>query len=293
MSLAGGLAASGSGYLGATLGAPLYLVSLRAKSLAQPGTTEWFDPPASAPSPYRMNPSPAEQWLRAQALRFNQRLPDRPIEVTWVSDPRLLPRSVNNRVARPDFTTFPAWFDVRETGQGQTVAAALGATSGYFQEYASWAPWVAWQFDYTAAFVDLVAHPSLPPSIRDLLLPYVYASVAITERQVDQLRLHQVHAKHRGTGLEGSWRALQAQIRLSEPEGGFTTEVIDGTLGAIRKELLTQEVKLATKAAAAQRAARSTGGNSAGTSGGNSSSQFSKKGKRRGQPHAAPPPPEA
>ena len=109
---------------------------------------------------------------------------------------------------------------------------------------------MSWLFDLTAAFVDLVAHPSLPPSIRDLLLPYVYGYVDLCESTTNHLRLHHVHAEHKGTGLEGSWRALQAQIRLGSSEQGFTTDVIDGTLSAIRKELLNQELKHATKTVA-------------------------------------------
>ena len=151
-----------------------------------------------------MNPLPAEQWFREQALRFNNRLPDRPIKVTGLSDPQFLPRASHNRVARPDSARFPLWFDAKETGQGQSIAATLGINSGFFQEYASWAPLVAWLFDCAAAFVDLVAHPSLPPSIRYLLLPYLYGYVDLCEVATNHLRLHHVHVEHKGIGLEGS-----------------------------------------------------------------------------------------
>ena len=105
-----------------------------------------------------MNPSPAELWLREQSERFNGRLPDRPLPVTWLSDPRRLPRSPCNRVARPGFAAFPLWFDVRQTSQGQELASALGPNSGYFQEYAAWSPWASWGFDLTASFVDDALH---------------------------------------------------------------------------------------------------------------------------------------
>ena len=200
-----------------------------------------------------MNPSPAEQWLRVQSHRFNGRLPDRPLPVTWLSDPRVCPRSPFNWVARPDFAAFPVWFDVKQTSQGQELARVLGPHSGYFQEYAAWAPWAAWGFDLTAAFVDLVAHPDLPPNIRDLLLPYVYGYVQLAEAESNQLRLHHVHAEHKGTGLEGSWRAIQANLRLTGGSQGFQTDAVDGLLLRMRTELLNQEVKLATKTAAARR----------------------------------------
>lgn len=203
-----------------------------------------------------MNPSPAELWLREQSERFNGRLPDKPLPVTWLSDPRRLPRSPCNRVARPDFAAFPLWFDVRQTSQGQELASALGPNSGYFQEYAAWSPWASWGFDLTASFVDLAAHPDLPPQIRDLILPYVYGYVQLAEAESNQVRLHQIHAAHKGTGLEGSWRAIQAQIRLTGGEQGFRSDAVDGTLQRMRTELLNQEVKLATKNAAARRLAQ-------------------------------------
>ena len=63
-----------------------------------------------------------------------------------------------------------------------------------------------------------------------------------------------MHAFHKGTGLDGSWRALQAQIRLASGSAqGYTTAEIDGTLERMQHELFNQELKLATKSAAARR----------------------------------------
>ena len=85
-----------------------------------------------------------------------------------------------------------------------------------------------------AAFVDLVAHLDLPPHIHDLLLPYVYGYVQLAEAESNQLRLHHVHAEHKGTGLEGSWRAIQANLRLTGGSRGFQTDAVDGLLLRMR-----------------------------------------------------------
>ena len=200
-----------------------------------------------------MNPNPAEQWCRDQALRFSNRIPDGPIEEAWLPDPRFLRRAVNNPVSRPAGARSPHWFDVRDTAEGSSIANALGANSGYFQEYAGWAPTVSWLFDATAALVDLSAHPDLSKPVRDLLLPYIYTFVEVTEAVHDQLSLQQIHAKHKGTGLEGSWRAIQAEIRLADRNQRLVTSSVHGTLDRLRKELLTQEIKFATKSAASRR----------------------------------------
>jgi hypothetical protein len=160
-------------------------------------------------------------------------------------------------MARPAGARSPFWFDVRDTAEGSAVATALGPNSGYFQEYAGWAPLVSWLFDATAAFVDVAAHPDLPASVRDFLLPYLYTYVEVTEALHDQLALQRIHAKHKGSGLEGSWRAIQAEIRLADRGQRFSTSRVDGTLERMRKELLTQELKHVTKTAAARKATSS------------------------------------
>ena len=105
----------------------------------------------------------------------------------------------------------------------------------------------------TAALVDLSAHPDLSKPVRDLLLPYVYTFVEIVEAQHDQLSLQQIHAKHKGTALKGFWWAIQAEIRLVNRNQRFVTSSVQGTLDRLRKELLTQKIKFATKSAASRR----------------------------------------
>ena len=117
---------------------------------------------------------------------------------------------------------------------------------------------MSWLFDTVAAFVDVSAHPDLPPSVRDFILPYLYSLVEVTEAFHDQLSLQRIHAKHKGSGLEGSWRAIQAEIRLADRGLRFGTTRVDGTLERMRKELLTQELKHATKSAASRKQTSST-----------------------------------
>ena len=152
-----------------------------------------------------MNPTPAEQWCRDQARRFNNHIPTAAIETCWLPDPALLPQSVNNPVARPAGARAPYWFDVRDTAEGSSVANALGANSGYFQEYAGWAPPVSWLFNTTAAFVEVAAHPDLLPSVRDFIFPYLYSYVEVTEALHDQLSLQPIHAKHKGLCCGATW----------------------------------------------------------------------------------------
>lgn len=233
-----------------------------------------------------MNPSPAELWLREQAVRFCNRLPDQPLEATWLSDPRFLRRAANNPVARPDGACAPHWFDVKHTAEGLAIANALGPNSGYFQEYASWAPSVSWLFDSVAGIVELLAHPHLPSHIRDLFLPYLYAQVQIVGAQHSLLALQRIHAHQKGTGLEGSWRALQAGIRANALDSRFKTDEIDGALEKFKKELFTQELKLTTKHAAARRTQSASSSGAA-----PAPSNPAGRGRGRGR-NAAPPKPE-
>ena len=131
------------GYLGALLGPPPYLVSLRANSLAQPEGTECLSPSPAFGRVLSMNRTPGEQWLLEQADRFNDGPPTASLDTVWLPDPRLLPRAVTNPIIRPLGARFPEWFDVRRTSEGAQLAQELGVNSGYFQEYQNWAPFVA------------------------------------------------------------------------------------------------------------------------------------------------------
>ena len=206
-----------------------------------------------------MNPSPAELWLRDQALRFNETIPVGPVQDAWLPDPRLLPPCVNNPVHRPPGVRFPEWFDVRHTATGAAVASSLGASSGYFQEYASWAPFVSWIFDLTAAWIHVTAHPAFPPVLRDVNLPYLHALVTCVERLDASLRLHQVHADQKGTLLDGTWRALQSNLRLGGASRRFSTAFIDEPLAKLRTDALGHQLKLASKTAGAKANRAATG----------------------------------
>ena len=102
----------GGGYLGALLGPPPYLVSLRANSLAQPEGTECLSPSPACGRVLSMNRTPGEQWLLEQADRFNDGPPTASLDAVWLPDPRLLPQAVTNPVVRPLGASFPEWFDV-------------------------------------------------------------------------------------------------------------------------------------------------------------------------------------
>ena len=77
---------------------------------------------------YRMNPSSAEQWLWEQALRFNNRLPDRPIEVTWLSEPRSLSRASPKRGARPDSPVSRSGMMLRKRAKGSRLLRRWAST---------------------------------------------------------------------------------------------------------------------------------------------------------------------
>ena len=139
------------------------------------------------------------------------------------------------------------------------MASALGANSGYFQEYASWAPFVSWIFDLAAAWVHITAHPSFPPELRDVNLPYLHALVTCVERLDASLRLHQVHADQKGTLLDSTWHALQSNLRLGGASRRFSTAFIDEPLAKLRTEALGHQLKLASKTAGAK-ANRATSG---------------------------------
>ena len=97
--------------------------------------------------------------------------------------------------------------------------------------------------------------------------------------------LPQIHAKHKGTGLEGFWWAIQAKICLADRNQWFATTSVHGTLDRLRKELLTQEIKFATKSAASRRSnpAQQTG---VGTSSGGQNPRHSRRQSTTPKPSA-------
>ena len=194
-----------------------------------------------------MNPSPAEQWLRDYCVRVCGSLPDQPLPVYLLHNPAELGRQRLNPVERPDGVRFPLWFDSLETPTGQLLGSRLGVQSGFFQEYLNWAPSVSWFYDLTARLCQLCVHPHTPSAFRDALFPFVFGYAEILEQAVALLQIHAVHAQHHGTALDGAWRALQTQVRLQATTNRFCAEIITDTLDRINKELLSQQLKQATK----------------------------------------------
>ena len=84
-------------------------------------------------------------------------------------------------------------------------------------------------------------------AFQDALFLFVFGYAEILEQAVALLQIHTVHAQHHGTALDGAWRALQTQVRLQATTNRFRAEIITDTLDRINKELLSQELKQATK----------------------------------------------
>ena len=111
---------------------------------------------------------------------------------------------------------------------------------------------MAWIFDLTAAWLNVTAHPAFPPIPRDLNLPYLHALVTCVERLDASLGLHTVHAQQKGTLLDGTWRALQSNLRLGGASRRFSTAFIDEPLAKLRTDALGHQLKLASKTAGAK-----------------------------------------
>ena len=155
-----------------------------------------------------MNPSPQAQWLQDYSRRLCGEYTVRPFVDYFIQDPQAIPSHPRNPFRRPAGTPFGVWFDSLDTARGQQLAAALGQNSGFFQEYLNWAPSVSNLFDLVSRLVPLLAHPETPEPFRQGLFPYVYSLCCTLEQQVALLKVHQVHAKHKGIALEGTWKAL-------------------------------------------------------------------------------------
>lgn len=194
-----------------------------------------------------MHPSPAAEWLRDYCLKLTGSHPTAPLEAYLLQHPADLPQQRRNPVARPPAVEFPSWFNAAHTAQGQLLASQLGPNSGFFQEYLNWAPSVSWLFDLVAGLVQLTAHPSTPAPFRDALFPFVYGFGAVLEQTITLIKIHEVHGQHAGTPLDGTWRALQTQIRLQGTSSTYSGEVVADTLDRIHKDLLTQQLKAVAK----------------------------------------------
>ena len=105
----------------------------------------------------------------------------------------------------------------------------------------------------------MTAHPALPPEIRAINLPYLHALVTCVERLDATLSLHQVHADQKGTLLDGTWRALQSNLRLGGASRRFSTAFIDEPLAKLRTDALGHQLKLASKTAGAKANRAATG----------------------------------
>ena len=200
-----------------------------------------------------MNPSPQAHWLREYAKRLAGTPPIRQFQDYLLFDPEAVPHQPRNPFHRPPGVPFGTWFDSGDTAQGQALASKLGANSGYFQEYLNWAPSVSNLYDLVANLVQILGHEQTPEAFRQGLFPQLYNLCGLLEHQVALLRVHTVHAKHQGTALEGTWKALLTQIRLQANQSTFQPGIIEETLEKIDKELLTQQLKEATKSEAKRR----------------------------------------
>ena len=109
---------------------------------------------------------------------------------------------------------------------------------------------MSWLFDTVAGLVQLSAHPDTPALFRDALFPFVYALGAILEQEITLVKIHEVHGEHVGTPLEGTWKALQTQIRLQGTTSAYNGELVTETLDRIHKDLLTQQLKAVAKSEA-------------------------------------------
>ena len=187
-----------------------------------------------------MNPSPTEQWLRDYCVKVCGALPDQPIAAILLRNPVQLPHSRLNPIEQPSGVQFPFWFDSRSTPTGQRLGSALGESSGFFQEYLNWAPSVSWLYDLVAHFCQLIVHPQTLPAVREVLFPYFHGFASILELQLSLIQIHSVHGEHHGTALDGTWKALQTQIRLQATTNQYRPGLLTDTLDRINKELLSQ-----------------------------------------------------
>ena len=123
-----------------------------------------------------VNLTPDQQAVREHLLHLCTQFcgvgPPPAISSLQINDHTAIPRCDSNPVpAPPHLQQWGSFFDVGSTAEGQRIRSALGAGSGYYQEYRTWAPWVSHLTDLAAHLLRITAHPTLPADSRQLLGP--------------------------------------------------------------------------------------------------------------------------
>ena len=103
-------------------------------------------------------------------------VPEVPVESCFFeSDGSNIAHCGHNPVTRPAGSKFGQWFDVLKSADGLKIGNSLGIKSGFFAEYANWAPFLAHTFDWFVHLVRLIAHPDLATESRVVLTDAVAA----------------------------------------------------------------------------------------------------------------------
>lgn len=189
-----------------------------------------------------------------------------------------IPRAASNPVEVPASAIFGNFFDVLDTASGARIGAALGVRSGFFAEFAAWAPVVAGLFDWYIHFLRFCSHPSQGEPLVKALEPFASCLAPIIELAANTLEVHRLHAAHVNTPLSEAYRAVAASVRLEASSGRFLGDTAQSTLKSIRD---SQQ-----RAALKHQAEHSQRGGFAGRS--SSRGGFSRGGRRGGNPNFQP-----
>ena len=166
--------------------------------------------------------------------------------------------SPRNPVPRPP-AEFGKWFDVLDTADGQHLAQSLGPRSGYFAEYANWAPVVSYQYDLLLRLIAFASSPDIPATIRAGLEPLVSLFAEVIDLAVSTLAVRRTQAAHANSPLAEAYKALHTNIQLAGAASRYTPALERETTNQIRAQIQKSTIKAqADGATRGRRSGRST-----------------------------------
>ena len=145
-----------------------------------------------------------QEFLQALCQRFTGDGPPLNRASLQVNDHAAIPKADVNPVPSPSHVQ--RWgdpFDVGSTAEGQRIKLALGAGSGYYQEYRTWAPLVSHLIDLTAHLLRIAAHPAFSADSRLLIGPIATGLEHLSRQTLGALDVHRLHAKFAGNKAAG------------------------------------------------------------------------------------------
>lgn len=128
--------------------------------------------------------------------------------------PGRAPSSLTNPYPRPvGVFSASSHFDLGDTPAGQQLRGALGASSGYYKECASWTPVLSNLWDLTSVLAGLLTSSDCPQSVLLAVGPRFIDLKTILDTGLRRLRVHELRASQGASYSEAYATQLSLQTR--------------------------------------------------------------------------------